>query len=111
MPRIDRRKGGDRRRHDRHSVSIPVEWEDLSGRRSGTISDLSMSGCFLLTGGAVEDGRPVTIHFSAYGGKTVDIPGTIVSHVFEVGFAVKFVDLTDQQIVFLHRLMDSIVGS
>ena len=108
MAKIDRRKGGDRRRHDRHTVAIEIEWENAKGKRSGTINDLSMSGCFLLSGGEVEDGEAVRVYFTTTDGKKFVILGDIINHVFEVGFAVRFIDLTDSQIVFLHRLMEKV---
>ena len=69
-----------------------------------------MSGCFLLSGGEVDDGEAVRIFFPTIEGKSVPVSGDIVNHVFEVGFAIKFIDLTDSQIVFLHRLIDRISG-
>ena len=111
MTRIDRRKGGDRRRSDRHGVAIDVDWENAEGRREGRVSDISMSGCFLLSGGEVEDGQAVCIFFPTKDGNKFDVSGEIVNHVFEVGFAVKFIDLTDPQIVFLHRLMEQVAGN
>ena len=108
MVKIDRRKGGDRRRSDRHRVSIEVEWENAQERRKGTLSDLSMSGCFLLSGGDVNDGEAVTIHFPTANKKKMNVSGEIVNHVFEVGFAIRFRKLEDSQIVFLHRLIESV---
>ena len=34
MAKIDRRKGGDRRKHDRHRIAIEVEWENAKGKRA-----------------------------------------------------------------------------
>jgi hypothetical protein len=110
MAKIDRRKGGDRRKHDRHHVAIEVEWENAKGKRTGTVNDISMSGCFLLSGGEVDDGEAVRIHFPTIDGKKVPVSGDIVNHVFEVGFAIKFIDLSDSQIVFLHRLIDQLAS-
>jgi hypothetical protein len=110
MARIDRRKGGDRRRSDRHGVSMEIEWENAEGKRPGTLNDISMTGCFLLSGGDVDDGDAVKIYFPTTDGKTVNVGAEIVNHVFEVGFAVKFLDLSDSQIVFLHRLMEQIAN-
>ncbi len=108
MTKIDRRRGSDRRENDRHGVSIDIQWENLAGRRPGTINDLSVSGCFLLSGGEIEDGDNIKIYFPAHGGDQMQVWGRIVNHVFEVGFAVRFVNLTDQQTAFLTNLVDKI---
>ena len=52
----ERRKGIDRRGNERFVVNIDVEWEGLTGKQTGTISDISVSGCFVLCSGEVENG-------------------------------------------------------
>ena len=108
MTKIDRRRGSDRRENDRHGVSIDIQWENLAGRRPGTVNDLSVSGCFLLSGGEVEDGDTIKIYFPSREGEQMQVWGRIVNHVFEVGFAVRFVNLTEQQSTFLSDLIESI---
>ena len=94
MSTIDRRSGLERRRAERFRVSIDVDWETAWGRRSGTLSDISELGCFVLSNGDVEDGEDVMIFPLPADEKTVKLPGRVANHVFEIGFACNFVGTT-----------------
>lgn len=101
----DRRNGRDRRRANRYGVSIEVFWESLAGRQTGMISDISTEGCFVLCTGDVEDGENVKIQIPLMSGEVIELWGEIVSHVFEMGFGLRFVELGDNERLFLERLI------
>lgn len=105
---IDRRRGRERRNSDRFKVSIDIEWEGLIGRKKGTINDLSIQGCFILCSGEVEDSEKVKIFFPLTNGKAIQLWGEVVNHVLEIGFAMRFVDLTDPQHDFLETFVDTL---
>lgn len=94
---MDRRKGNERRVIDRKPVSVDIEWESTSGRRNGTINDISHSGCFVLSGGEVTDGESVRLFIPLADGMKVEFNGEVVNHVFEIGFAVRFGSMSDAQ--------------
>jgi hypothetical protein len=102
---IDRRKASDRRRHGRHAVRIDVDWENPVGRRPAKVSDVSLTGCFVLSPGDVDDGQIVKVFFPLSNGKKALFWGKIVNHVFDVGFGVRFVAVTDVQQSLLKRLI------
>ena len=104
----DRRTGRERRLVERHSVQIEMEWEGLVGRKPGTISDLSEHGCFVLCSGEVEDGENVKIFFPLTDGRKIQLWGEVVNHVFEIGFAVRFIELTEAQQEFLEVFVDTL---
>jgi len=104
----ERRAGGDRRALERFNVSIEVEWEGLIGRKSGTISDISPHGCFVLSSGEVEDGENVKIFLPLTDGRKIQFWGEVSNHVFEIGFAVKFIELSDAQKEFLEVFVDTL---
>jgi len=107
MAITDRRAGEDRRGVERLNVSIEVEWEGLIGRKPGTISDISPVGCFVLCSGEVEDGENVKIFFPLTDGRKIQFWGEVSNHVFEIGFAVKFIELSDAQKEFLEVFVDT----
>ena len=111
MAVIDRRKGQDRRRHERHAVRIDVNWENPMGKRQARISDVSVSGCFLLSSGEVDDGQIVKVLFPLSNGRRALFWGKIVNHVFDVGFGLKFVAMTDIQESLLKRLIGKLEGN
>lgn len=106
MPLTDRRKGVDRRVEDRRPVELDVYWEGLSGVSKGTINDISRAGCYILTSGEVENGDYIKINFPLATGSTVVLWGVVVNHAFEIGFGVKFFDLTPAQEDFLDKFVD-----
>ncbi|MEP7076933.1 MAG: PilZ domain-containing protein [Acidobacteriota bacterium] len=108
MTVIDRRIGKDRRRYARHTVRIDVDWESPGAKRTARISDVSLAGCFLLSAGEVDDGQIVKVFFPLNNGNRALFWGKIVNHVFEVGFAVRFVGLTDVQDSLLRRMVQNL---
>lgn len=108
MAPIKRMDGNDRRSEKRNAITIDVEWEGMVGRQQGTISDLSMAGCFILCSGEVENGETVKLFFPVADGMKVQFWCEIVNHVYEIGFGVRFIELNDTQKTFLHSLLKSI---
>lgn len=104
----DRRIGRDRRAVERFQVNIEIEWEGLVGRKLGTIGDLSQVGCFILCSGEVEDGENIKIFFPLTDGRKIQLWGEVSNHVFEIGFAVKFIELTEAQSEFLEVFTDTL---
>lgn len=107
MANTDRREGGDRRAADRFNVNIEVEWEGLIGRKPGIISDVSPTGCFVMCSGEVEDGENVKVFFPLTDGRMIQFWGEVSNHVFEIGFAVKFIEMSDAQKEFLEVFVDT----
>ncbi len=101
----DRRSGRERRTLSRNAVTLAIEWEGTSGRRSGTVSDLSESGCFVLSGGDVIDSEIVRLFLPLADGMNVEFSGTVANHVFEIGFAVLFRNLTQAQKNIIYNLI------
>ncbi len=82
--------GIERRRAKRFKVNLPARWDGTANGERGTISDLSLTGCFILTGGAAGQGDPVSLALELPGGKTLQLGGEVVYYTDEIGFAVRF---------------------
>lgn len=108
MKVIDRRKGKERRQHARYAVRIDVDWENPVGRHRAKVSDVSLTGCFLLSSGEVDDGQIVKLYFPLSNDRKALFWGKIVNHVFDVGFGLKFVAVTDAQQSLLKRLIGNL---
>ncbi len=104
----ERRSGDDRRIYERFPVSIEVEWEGLVGRKPGVINDISTQGCFVLCSGEVDDGENVKILFPMPSGKKLQLWGEVVNHVFEIGFGIRFIELSEGQKDFLEKFVDTL---
>jgi hypothetical protein len=97
MSAQDRRSGQERRGTNRYGVTVDVEWETTSGRRPGSISDVSFDGCFVLSSGEVEDGDAVHLFIPLADGMKVQFNGKVANHVYEIGFGLRFDPLSSAQ--------------
>jgi hypothetical protein len=106
MAAIDRRKSDERRKSKRYSVSLDVEWENHFGRRPGTLSDISEEGCFILSEVDVSDGELVKVFIPLADGVKVEFLGQVANFVYEIGFALNFISLSDAQREFLSNFVE-----
>lgn len=102
----DRRSGQERRATDRYAINIDVDWETSDGRKDGTISDISLDGCFIMCSAEVNDGEVVKVFLPIADGMKAEFRGVIVNHVLEIGFAMRFDELTPNQVNFLNKLIE-----
>lgn len=106
MSELNRRKSDDRRTTKRYAVNLDIEWENHFGRRPGTMSDISEEGCFILTEVDVSDGELVKIFVPLTDGMKVEFLGQVANYVYEIGFAVHFLSLSDAQKEFLTNFVE-----
>ena len=106
MSELDRRKSDERRNAKRFTISIDIEWENHYGRRPGTLSDISEEGCFVLSEVDVSDGELVKIFIPLTDGMKVQFLGQVANYVYEIGFAVHFLSLSDAQKEFLANFVE-----
>jgi len=85
-------------------ANINVRWETLKDQGRGSVSDLSATGCFILSGGAVHSGELVQMHLY-FEDEIVALWGQIAYAVSEIGFAVRFMFAKDDG-DRLRRLLD-----
>ena len=97
MSTNDRRSGTERRGTNRYPVEMDVEWVGSTGRSPGTISDISLDGCFVLSSGDVNDGENIKLYIPLTDGMRVEFGGRVANHVFEIGFGIKFDPLSVAQ--------------
>ena len=80
----------DRRSAPRARVKLPARWEGVLSRENATVSDLSRSGCFVLTVGNVEVKELVWLEIQLTDQVKVNFWAEVVNQVPEIGFALKF---------------------
>ena len=105
----DRRSGRERRAVERQNVVVDTEWEDAGGaRRGGTISDISTAGCYVLCSGDVEDGDAVKIFLPLDAEMRIEFAGEVANHFLEIGFALRFNELSSAQKDFLKKFIGEV---
>ncbi len=80
----------DRRSAPRARVKLQARWEGVVSRENGTVTDLSRSGCFMLTGGKVEIKELVWLEIQLTDRQKVNFWAEVVNEASEIGFALKF---------------------
>jgi hypothetical protein len=95
----------ERRHAYRYSVQMPVVWENLVEQHPGTVSDISASGCFVLCNGPVSKGESIRIRVTNLKGKSMPLWSEVVNYVREVGFAANFVEVNQEESLFLQEFM------
>lgn len=106
MTTIDRRSGKDRRSTERYKVTIDIEWSTSGEKKPGTLSDISINGCFVLSSADVLDGEKATLFFPIGDELVYEVQGVIENHVPEIGFALKFNELTQVQRSLIAKIVD-----
>ena len=80
----------DRRSAPRARVKLSARWEGVLSRENATVTDLSRSGCFMLTGGKVEAKELVWVEIQLTDKQAVNFWAEVVNQASEIGFALKF---------------------
>ena len=80
----------ERRSAPRARVKLQARWEGVLSRENATVTDLSRSGCFVLSGGKVEVKELVWLEIHLTDQQTVNFWAEVVDSASEIGFALKF---------------------
>jgi len=97
----------ERRTADRVHLNLRTRWEGLKTQGRGAVSDLSSTGCFVLSGGEVTVGELIRLEIN-FPRELASVWGQVVYSVTEIGFALRFrFDNGDEQLT-LARLIDSL---
>ncbi len=85
----------ERRSAPRIKVDLPVRWEGVLTQQSATITSLSESGCFVLTGGKVEPKELIRLEIELPDQEAVYFWSEVVDEAYEIGFAAHFTSADD----------------
>ena len=80
----------ERRSAPRARVKLSARWEGVLSRENATVTDLSRSGCFVLSGGNVEVKELVWLEIQLTDQQKVNFWAEVVNQAPEIGFALKF---------------------
>ena len=98
----------DRRAAPRARVKLPARWEGVLSRETGTVTDLSRSGCFVLTGGKVEVKELVWLEIQLTDQQKVNCWAEVVNESPEIGFALKFNSSSPEDEAMLAEFLEKI---
>jgi len=98
----------DRRSAPRMRVKLPARWEGVLSRETATVTDLSRTGCFVLTGGKVEVKELVWLEIHLTDQQIVNFWAEVVDQASEIGFALKFNSSSPEDEASLAKFLDSL---
>jgi hypothetical protein len=84
----------ERRRARRIKVNLSARWEGVLTQQQAQVTDLSITGCFLLSGGQVEAKELVRLEIELPDGP-IYFWAEVVDAAYEIGFAVRFTAIED----------------
>ena len=85
----------ERRRAQRIRVNLKVRWEGSLTQQEAEVTDLSVNGCFILSGGRVEPKELVRIEIALPDDVAIYAWAEVVEEASEIGFAVRFTSMDD----------------
>ena len=95
----------ERRRSPRAKVNLKARWEGADQQQEATVTDLSKTGCFVLSGGQVHLKELVRLEIEMPTGEPLVFWAEVVDAAYEIGFAVKFNLLLDEDEMRLRKLI------
>src|SRR5215210_1688481 len=98
----------ERRSSPRVRVNLPARWEGVLSRENATVTDLSRSGCFVLTGGKVEVKELVWLEIQLTDQQKVNFWAEVVNGASEIGFALKFDSSSPEDEAALAQFLEKI---
>jgi len=94
-----------RRREERLEVCLDAVWDGKSGNHNARITDLSEGGCYVDTLGEAYVGEILSFKLLMPTGDWLELTGEVAHESPPLGFGVRFVYLSDEQIEKLGTLI------
>ena len=101
----------ERRSAPRARVKLSARWEGVLSRENATVTDLSRSGCFVLSGGNVEVKELVWLEIQLTDQQKVNFWAEVVNQAPEIGFALKFNSSSPEDEAALAAFLEKIFQS
>jgi hypothetical protein len=98
----------ERRSSPRARVNLPARWEGVLSRESATVTDISRSGCFVLSGGKVAKKELVWLEIQLPDRDAVHFWAEVVDEATDIGFALRFNSGSDEDEQMLAGFLDSV---
>ncbi|HXC70897.1 MAG TPA: PilZ domain-containing protein [Pyrinomonadaceae bacterium] len=98
----------ERRSAPRARVKLQARWEGALSRENATVTDISRSGCFVLTGGKVDMKELVWLEIHLTEHQVVNFWAEVVDQASEIGFALKFNSSSPEDEATLAKYLEGI---
>ena len=96
----------ERRSGKRWDVSLDAVWDGKSGNYTARITDLSDGGCYMDSLGDVTMGELLNFKLHLPNGDWLELTGEVAHHTPPVGFGVRFLELSEEQLETLRAFIE-----
>lgn len=98
----------DRRSEDRLTVCLDAVWDGKSGNYDARVTDLSEGGCYVDTLGEAHVGEIISFRLQLSSGVWLELTGEVAHETPPLGFGLRFVYLSDDQLEKLRSLISDL---
>ena len=95
----------EKRSHERVSVNFTARWRGITGSFEGRVEDVSVTGCFVNTKGAVDVGEVISLLIRLPSGRWLPLRGKVVFYQQLTGFSLSFSILDETERAALQQLV------
>jgi hypothetical protein len=96
----------EQRKSERVQIPLEMRWEGLSGRHTARIYDISMGGCYIESRGQVVVGERVSFMIQLPTGRWLPLRGEVRHIEQHMGFGLRLLDASEQELDHLSFLLD-----
>ena len=95
----------ERRNENRLEVCLDAVWDGNSGNHPARVTDLSEGGCYVDSLGESQVGEVLHLKLQLQNGDWLELSGEVAHQMSPMGFGVRFVDLTPEQLEKVRALL------
>jgi hypothetical protein len=95
----------DRRGEKRWEVCLDAVWDGKSGNYDARVTDLSEGGCYVDSLSQAHIGEVLNLKLQLPSGDWVDLAGEVAHQTPDLGFGIRFTDLSTEQLEKIRALL------
>jgi hypothetical protein len=103
--------GYERRKAPRANVNLPARWEGTMALVEARVTNLSETGCFVLSGGTVETRELIRLEITFPDESEIYPWAEVIEEANEIGFAVRFNSMDDEELKRLREFVKQALAS
>jgi len=101
----------DRRRDKRWDVCLDAVWDSRSGNFNARATDLSEGGCYIDSLNQPNVGEVLNLKLQLPNGDWLELTGEVAHQTPPLGFGLRFVELSEEQLKKLNTLIEHLQRS
>jgi hypothetical protein len=101
----------ERRRAPRAKVNLSARWEGVVSVQEAQVTNLSKTGCFVLSGGTAEPRELIRLEITFPDNDQIFPWAEVVEEATEIGFSVRFTSMDDDESKRLEQFVEQALAA